>query len=71
MSDVHEICRRHLETAAAEAGPNVVGDVLGRAMLGQVIAAWRRERPLDDIRAELLAAADNLDPDEEYTFMRP
>jgi len=69
MSDVHEICRLHLEAAAAEAGPNVVGDVLGRAMLGQVLAAWRRERPLDDIRAELLA--DNLDPDEEYPLMRP
>ena len=71
MSDVHEICRHHLLAAAQAAGPNAGPDVVGRAMLGQVIALWRQARSLDDIRSELESTAENLDPDQEHVFMRP
>lgn len=71
MADVHEICRSHLLGAVAESGSNSTADVVGRSMLGQIIALWRRERSLEDIKAELEATADNLDPDQDYPFMRP
>jgi hypothetical protein len=71
MPDVHAICRAHLTAAAHEAGPNVSLDVVGRAMLGEIVAVWREQRTLADIKDELVATSDNLDPDEEYAFMRP
>jgi len=71
VKDVNEICRAHLQAALKEAGRNVSSDVVGRAMLGEVVAMWRRERSLDDIKTELEYTADNIDPEEEYAFMRP
>lgn len=71
VKDVNEICREHLHAALKEAGRNVSSDLLGRAMLGEVVAMWRRERSLDDIKTELEYTADNIDPEEEYAFMRP
>lgn len=71
VRDVNEICRDHLQAALKEAGRNVSSDLLGRAMLGEVVAMWRRDRSLDDIKTELEYTADNIDPDEEYAFMRP
>jgi len=69
--DVNEICRIHLEAAIKDAGRNATPDVVGRAMLGQILAVWRKDRSLADIKSELEYTADNLDPDEENAFMRP
>ena len=69
--DVNDICRDHLAAAIKAAGSNSSADVVGRAMLSQIIAVWRQERSIADIKSELEYAADNLDPDEEYVFMRP
>jgi hypothetical protein len=40
-------------------------------MLSFVIEIYRSNREADDIRAELQYAMDNLDPDQDYEFMRP
>jgi len=67
-----QIARRHLERALAEAeAEGAGGDAVARAMLGQVIAKFLAYRTVDDVRAELLSAAENCDPDTDYPFMRP
>ena len=43
----------------------------GRALLGMAIALFRQTRSTEDIRRELEATLENLDPDEDYAFMRP
>ena len=53
----------------AEAG--IPEDVVGRLLLGEVVALWREKRSIDDIRSELTFIGDNLDPDTDYAFMRP
>jgi hypothetical protein len=67
-----EIARRCFETAlrdAADAG--VASDAIARSMLSLAISAFLKERSVNDVRDELLAAADNIDPDTDYVFMRP
>lgn len=44
---------------------------LARAMMSEVIAAYKRERSNQDIAHELNFLAENLDEDAEYAFMRP
>lgn len=71
-ADVHQICLKHLEAALTEAGAfGIPADVVGRAMLGQVVRHWLSERTVEDVRSELSFAMDNLDPDQDYSFMRP
>jgi hypothetical protein len=66
------IAKRHLEAALAEAKAGGSGeDAVARAMLSAVIGKFLEYRPVGDVRAELLAAAENCDPDTEYPFMRP
>lgn len=66
------IARTHFEAAAAEAAKTgYPRDDLARAMLAEVIRAYISSRPLEDVARELIAAADNLDPEKDYAFMRP
>ncbi|HTW34571.1 MAG TPA: hypothetical protein VMD53_08130 [Rhizomicrobium sp.] len=66
------IARRHLERALAEADAEGAGaDAVARAMLSLVVAKFLTYRTVDDVRAELLSAAENCDPDTDYPFMRP
>jgi hypothetical protein len=72
MSGIWSIVHPHVEAAVADAAKTgYPADAVGRALLGMAIDLFRRERPIDDIRRELEAALENLDPDEDYTFMRP
>lgn len=72
MSDIWSIVHPHVEAAMAEAaGAGHPADTVGRALLGMSIELFRRTRDASDIRRELEAALDNLDPDEDYNFMRP
>lgn len=72
MADIHDIAQRHLAAALAEANAaGLTDDLLGRAMLAQVIGLYRRSRSATDIAYELEFAARNLDDDEDYAFMRP
>ena len=67
-----EIARSKFALAMAEA--KVQGqdpDAVARQMLSMVIASMLERRSVRDVRAEILAAADNVDPDTDYMFMRP
>lgn len=67
-----EIARTHFSAAIAAAktqGQDV--DAVARNMLAAVIASMLERRSVADVRAELLAAAENVDPDTDYMFMRP
>ena len=72
MASLSAIARSHFERALAEAASHGYdGDALGRAMLALVIETYRQSRPIPDIQAELRGAAENVDPDTDYMFMRP
>lgn len=72
MARLSQIARKHVAAAIAEAGETgYQADEVGRAILSDILRIWRETRPLDDIARELVAAADNLDPDTDYPFMRP
>ena len=67
-----EIARTHFAAAVAAAktqGQDV--DAVARAMLSAAIASMLERRSVADVRAELLAAAENVDPETDYMFMRP
>ena len=67
-----EIAKRHLEAAIAEGKTqSASADAIARAMLSQAIATFLASRSPDDVKQELLAAAENVDPDTDYAFMRP
>lgn len=72
MASLSEIVSRHYDAALAEAGG--VGyppEDVARTALAFVVQTYRASRPLDEIAAELRGVIDNLDPEAEYTFMRP
>ncbi len=67
-----EIARTHF--AAAMAAAKAQGqdqDAVARNMLSAAISSMLERRSVADVRAELLAAAENVDPDTDYMFMRP
>lgn len=67
-----EIAGRHFAAAMTEA--RAVGqdaDAVARSFLSRVVTSMLERRSVGDVRAELLAAAENVDPDTDYMFMRP
>lgn len=67
-----ELARSHFRAALVQG--EVLGldpDAIARSMLSLAISAFLERRTLSDVRTELLAAADNIDPDTDYMFMRP
>ena len=67
-----QIARKHFTAALAQASAEGVGtDALARYTLSLVVEAFLSVRPLSDVKAELIAAAENADPDTDYIFMRP
>ncbi|MDO8423550.1 MAG: hypothetical protein Q7S99_15465 [Parvibaculum sp.] len=72
MTSARDIVTKHVDAMKADAdAEQIPGDVLGRIMFEQVLRIWRESRTLDDIRSELETAIEHLDPDEDFTFMRP
>lgn len=73
MPTAGDIARKLTAQALAEcdaAGQS--RDALGRALFDQVIKIWREAgRDPEDIRTEIVTAAQHLDPDEDFMFMRP
>jgi len=71
MSD-RAVIRRHLGALLAEAHEiGIPAEGVGRMLLDEIIELWRQSRPLDDIAAELRYLSENLDPDQDYPFIRP
>jgi len=72
MSLQQDLVRRHLEALIADATEaNIPLDVLGRALLGQLVEVWKAHRSEEDIASELRFTADSLEADTDFTFMRP
>ncbi|MBT3334050.1 MAG: hypothetical protein HOK21_04500 [Rhodospirillaceae bacterium] len=69
---VSSIVKKHVEAAVAEAGEQGhPPENVARSMLSFVIAIYRENRDVADIIEELQYSINNLDPDQEYEFMRP
>jgi hypothetical protein len=61
-----------LQSAVGEAQASAESvDAMLRCLLGQLISEYLKTRSVSDVQAELLAAAENVDPDTDYVFMRP
>ena len=72
MATAREIITPHIEAALAEAAEKKIStDAMARIMFEKVLRIWRETRDPEDIMAELREAADHLDPDEDFMFMRP
>jgi hypothetical protein len=68
----HDLVARHVAAALKEAeAQSISSDVVARCLLSEAIRLFRQHRPIDDIAAELTAAADNLDEDAPLAFIRP
>jgi hypothetical protein len=72
MSEQQDLARKHLEALMAEAQTaKVPKDVVGRALLAQLIESWLENRDWENVASELRFTADSLDPDTDFEFMRP
>jgi hypothetical protein len=68
----HELVARHVVAALDEAASHSISsDVVARCLLSEAIRIFRQQRSIDDVAAELIAAADNLDEDAPLAFIRP
>jgi hypothetical protein len=68
----HSLVAKHVEATLLEASTRSISDdVVARCLLSEAIRLFKRSRPDDDIAAELIAAAENLDDDSPMAFMRP
>ena len=68
----YEMVSRHVQAALTEAASRSISDdVVARCLLSEAIRLFKAARSSDDIAAELIAAADNLDDDTPLVFMRP
>jgi hypothetical protein len=68
----HEMVARHVAAALHEASTHSISsDVVARCLLSEAIRIFRQQRSIEDISAELMAAADNLDEDAPLAFIRP
>ncbi|WP_375740148.1 hypothetical protein [Pseudomonas boanensis] len=69
---IHDWARGSLQQALAGAvQENFTEEQALRAMLSVVVERSAALRSADDLAQELIFLADNLDPDRDYTFMRP
>ncbi|HZV06139.1 MAG TPA: hypothetical protein VE999_13760 [Gemmataceae bacterium] len=70
--NAHEMVSRHVGAALKEGATySISQDVIARCLLSEAIRLFRQERTIEDVAAELTAAADNLDEDVPLTFIRP
>jgi hypothetical protein len=68
----YDLVARHVASALKEAeAQSISSDVVARCLLSEAIRLFRQGRPIEDIAAELTAAADNLDEAEPLAFIRP
>jgi len=67
-----EIARAHFAAAMAAAkAQGQDADAVARNLLSLAVSSMLERRGVADVRSELLAAAENVDPDTDYIFMRP
>jgi hypothetical protein len=67
-----KIARSHFAAAITQAKAEAQDlDAVARTMLAEAVKSMLERRSVKDVQAEILAAADNVDPDKDYMFMRP
>ncbi len=72
MATPSQIAKKHYEAALAEAAAaSIPADTMARTLMSFLMVTYREHYSIEQIREELTNLADNLDPDEEYLFMRP
>jgi len=72
MTSATQIAKTHFASAMAEADEADQGhDAVARALMNLVLETFLATRPVEDVGRELVNLAENLDPDTDYTFMRP
>jgi len=70
--NARQVAKAHFDAALEDAkARGIAADTLARYMLSLVVETFLAHRPLADVQAELVAAAENADPDTDYMFMRP
>lgn len=68
---IWEMVNRHVEASLAEAASTgVPPETVASTLIAEAIRILKASRPLNDIRAELQFAIENLE-DRDYEFMRP
>ena len=71
MSGEYTLTRKHLDALFDEAASaGMSHDVVGRALLNEIIQVWLKDRSWKDIADELRYTADNVNPDEDFVFAR-
>jgi hypothetical protein len=65
------IARHVAEVVEEAAAKSISSDVVARCLLSEAIRLFREHRSIEDVAAELAAAADNLDEDAPLAFIRP
>ncbi|MNN93572.1 hypothetical protein D3C81_2120470 [compost metagenome] len=69
---IHDWARLVLEQSLSEAKQNGQAEELAlRALLSAVVERSAGLRSAEDLAQELTFLADNLDPEQDYAFMRP
>lgn len=69
---IHDWARSVLAQNLIGAKQNGLAEELAlRALLSAVVERSTRLRSAEDLAQELIYLADNLDPDQDYGFMRP
>ncbi|MEQ9519067.1 MAG: hypothetical protein RLN89_06465 [Parvibaculum sp.] len=72
MASARQIATKHIEAALAEAAAErLPAESIARIMFEKALHIYKETRSIEDIAAELNSAAENLDPDTDYMFMRP
>ena len=72
MSGEYALARRHFEALLEEGSASGMSpDVMGRALFHEIVQSWLEDRLWTDVADELRFAADNLDPDTDFEFIRP
>ena len=69
---IHDWARSALQQSLSEAKQNGLDEALAlRALLSAVVERSTRLRSAEDLAQELIYLAENLDPEQDYGFMRP
>jgi len=72
MASARDIALAHFDKALEEgAAQGIAADTIARYTLTRVLETYLASRDIEDVRQELLGAAENLDPDTDFPFMRP
>ncbi|WP_439816310.1 hypothetical protein [Zavarzinia sp. CC-PAN008] len=72
MAGEKALVAKAVEALRAEAAAQgIPDDVLGRTLLNAALDIWKEKRKIPDIQSELQFISENLDPDAEFSFMRP